>query len=49
MDRVHLIASIGVAAPLVIYVVMGDRAAEVLDALKAWVGQNNTAVWRCCA
>jgi hypothetical protein len=39
-----LIASIGVAAPLVIYFAMGDRAAKVLDGLKTWLGQNNTAV-----
>ena len=39
-----LIATIGVAAPLVIYFAMGDRAVKVLDGLKAWLGHNNTAV-----
>lgn len=39
-----LIATIGVAAPLVIYLVTGERAARILDGLKAWPGQNNTAV-----
>src|SRR5262245_19313879 len=39
-----LIATIGVAAPLVIYLLMGDRAASILDGLKTWMAQNNTAV-----
>ena len=39
-----LIATIGVAAPLVIYFAMGDRAVTTLDGLKAWLGHNNTAV-----
>src|SRR5262245_47261621 len=39
-----LIATIGVAAPLVIYLAMGDRAASILDGLKTWMAQNNTAV-----
>jgi len=39
-----LIASVGVAAPLVIYFVMGDRAASILDGLKTWMARNNTAV-----
>jgi hypothetical protein len=39
-----LIATIGVAAPLVIYFVMGDRASAILDGLKFWMARNNTAV-----
>jgi threonine/homoserine/homoserine lactone efflux protein len=39
-----LIATIGVAAPLVIYFAMGDRAASILDGLKSWMAHNNTAV-----
>ena len=39
-----LIATIGVAVPMVIYVVMGDRAAVTLDDLKTWMAGNNTAV-----
>jgi threonine/homoserine/homoserine lactone efflux protein len=39
-----VIATIGVAAPLVIYFAMGDRAASILDGLKSWMAQNNTAV-----
>lgn len=39
-----LIATIGVAVPMVIYLVMGDRAAAILDGLKTWMARNNTAV-----
>jgi threonine/homoserine/homoserine lactone efflux protein len=39
-----LIATIGVAVPMVIYIVMGDRAAGVLDGLRMWMVRNNTAV-----
>ena len=39
-----VIATIGVAAPLVIYFAMGDRAASILDGLKSWMAHNNTAV-----
>jgi hypothetical protein len=39
-----IIATIGVAAPLVIYFVMGSRTQEVLDTLKTWMARNNTAV-----
>jgi hypothetical protein len=38
------IATVGVAAPLVIYFAMGERAASILDGLKTWMAQNNTAV-----
>jgi len=39
-----LIATTGVAVPMVIYLVMGDRAAATLDGLKTWMARNNTAV-----
>jgi threonine/homoserine/homoserine lactone efflux protein len=39
-----LIASIGVAAPLVIYFVMGERSAELLQRLKSWLGHNNAVI-----
>lgn len=39
-----LIATIGVAVPMGIYLLMGSKAAEVLDGLKTWMARNNTAV-----
>jgi hypothetical protein len=39
-----LIASIGVAAPLGIFLFLGDRAAGILADLKTWMATNNTAV-----
>lgn len=39
-----VIASIGVAAPLVIYFALGSRAATTLDELKTWLSHNNTAI-----
>ena len=39
-----VIASIGVAAPLVVALAMGDRAQPVLDGWKDWLAHNNTAV-----
>jgi Sap, sulfolipid-1-addressing protein len=39
-----LIASIGVATPIVIYFVLGDRAGPLLDRLKAWLSHNNTVI-----
>jgi threonine/homoserine/homoserine lactone efflux protein len=39
-----LIATIGVAAPLVVYFAMGDRAPAILEELKDWMARNNTAV-----
>ena len=35
------IASLGVAAPAVLYLVLGDRAAAPLAQTKAWIVQNN--------
>jgi threonine/homoserine/homoserine lactone efflux protein len=39
-----LIATIGVAAPVVIYFVMGDRSRDVLDRLKTWMAHNNAVI-----
>jgi threonine/homoserine/homoserine lactone efflux protein len=38
------IASIGVATPLVIYVLMGSRSRELLDGLKHWMIRNNAVI-----
>lgn len=38
------IATIGVAAPLAIYLFLGDRAESVLNNLKTWMATNNNAV-----
>ena len=39
-----VIASVGVAAPVVIYFTMGDRAEALLDGLKAWMAHNNAVI-----
>ena len=39
-----LIATIGVAIPMVIYLVMGDRAPQTLNRIRASMGQHNAAV-----
>jgi threonine/homoserine/homoserine lactone efflux protein len=39
-----LIASIGVAVPLVIYFALGDRAGSLLERLKNWMAQNNAVI-----
>jgi threonine/homoserine/homoserine lactone efflux protein len=39
-----LIASLGVAAPIVIYFALGDRAGPLLDGLKSWLAHNNTVI-----
>ena len=39
-----LIATLGVAAPVVIYYTMGDRSATMLDSLKVWLAHNNAAI-----
>ena len=38
------VAVLGVAAPILVTVFLGDRSHEVLDGWKAWLGQNNAAV-----
>jgi threonine/homoserine/homoserine lactone efflux protein len=39
-----LIATIGVAVPLVIFFAMGDRAAALLASMKAWMSTHNAAI-----
>jgi Sap, sulfolipid-1-addressing protein len=39
-----LIATIGVAAPVVIYFAMGTRAEKILDRLKNWMALNNSVI-----
>lgn len=39
-----VIGTIGVAAPVVIYVAMGDRASDILDRLKGWMSHNNAVI-----
>ena len=39
-----LIASLGVAAPVVIYIALGDRSREILDSLKTWMATNNAVI-----
>jgi threonine/homoserine/homoserine lactone efflux protein len=39
-----LVASVGVAVPYGIYLVMGERAAEVLGAIKNWMIANNAVI-----
>ncbi|SDC23957.1 Sap, sulfolipid-1-addressing protein [Sanguibacter gelidistatuariae] len=39
-----VVASIGVATPLVVYLVLGSRAASVLEGLKSWMTQNNATI-----
>ena len=39
-----VIATIGVAAPVVIYFAMGDKAADILAELKTWMAHHNAAI-----
>jgi threonine/homoserine/homoserine lactone efflux protein len=39
-----VVGTIGVAAPVVIYFALGDRAPVVLDRLKAWMARHNAAI-----
>ena len=39
-----VIGTVGVAAPVVIFFAMGDRAAGLLDRLKDWMGHNNAVI-----
>jgi threonine/homoserine/homoserine lactone efflux protein len=39
-----LVGSVGVLAPLVLYLTAGERAAETLDGWKTWAGDHNAAV-----
>ncbi|HEU5478887.1 MAG TPA: GAP family protein, partial [Candidatus Tumulicola sp.] len=39
-----LIATLGVAAPVIVYFTMGARASAILDDLKTWLGRHNAAI-----
>jgi Sap-like sulfolipid-1-addressing protein len=39
-----VVGTIGVAAPLGIYLAMGDRAGHVLDGLRHWLARNNPVI-----
>ncbi len=39
-----LIATIGVAAPVVIYFALGPKAPDVLQRLKTWMSDNNAVI-----
>jgi hypothetical protein len=39
-----LVAVLGVAAPLVVTLAMGEKAQTILDSWKTWLGQNNAVV-----
>jgi threonine/homoserine/homoserine lactone efflux protein len=39
-----IIASIGVAIPVVLFFVLGDRAPALLERMKTWMGQNNAVI-----
>jgi hypothetical protein len=39
-----VIAVLGVAAPLVVVVALGDRATPILQTWRAWLEQNNATV-----
>jgi threonine/homoserine/homoserine lactone efflux protein len=39
-----LIATTGVAVPVVIYFTLGDRSKPILESLKAWLGHHNAAI-----
>jgi threonine/homoserine/homoserine lactone efflux protein len=38
------VASIGVAAPVVVYFTLGDRSGPLLDSLKSWMARNNSVI-----
>jgi threonine/homoserine/homoserine lactone efflux protein len=38
------IGTVGVAAPVVIYFALGERAGPILDGLKGWMGRNNAVI-----
>lgn len=39
-----IVASLGVAAPVVIYFALGERSAELLDRLETWMARNNAVI-----
>jgi hypothetical protein len=42
-----VIASLGVAAPVVIYVALGERSTELRERLKEWMARNNNVIRPC--
>ena len=39
-----VIGTLGVGAPVVLYLAMGERSAELLGRLKAWMSHNNAVI-----
>ncbi len=39
-----LVATVGVAAPVVMYFVLGERSRQILTGLRDWMGQHNAAI-----
>jgi threonine/homoserine/homoserine lactone efflux protein len=39
-----VVASIGVAAPVVVYFALGERATELLERLRRWMAHNNAVI-----
>jgi hypothetical protein len=39
-----IVATLGVAAPVVVYFVLGDRSHQMLGGLRDWMGQHNAAI-----
>jgi threonine/homoserine/homoserine lactone efflux protein len=39
-----LIATVGVAVPVVIYFTMGERATPLLESMKQWLAQHNATI-----
>ena len=44
-----IIGTLGVGAPVGLYLAMGKRSTELLHGLKDWMGHNNAVIGRCCA
>jgi hypothetical protein len=38
------VATIGVATPVVVFFVLGERSAALLDGLKTWLAHNNATI-----
>jgi threonine/homoserine/homoserine lactone efflux protein len=39
-----VLGTLGVAAPVAVYFLLGERAAKILDELKTWMSSNNAAI-----
>ncbi len=39
-----VVATVGVAAPVVMYFVLGERCRQILTGLRDWMGQHNAAI-----